>query len=128
MLTRQQHVALMAIKKCWDETGSSPSYREIMSAVGLRSLSGVVRLVNGLEERGFIRRRPRRAHAIEVLRLPHDGRAVLVGGTDADQLPSVERLAELSRGDASATRDEVAVLARAALASLLRPASTREVA
>jgi repressor LexA len=39
-------------------------------ALDLRSKSGIHRLIKALEERGFIRRLPNRARAIEVIRLP----------------------------------------------------------
>jgi repressor LexA len=50
--------------------GVSPSFDEMKDALGLKSKSGIHRLITGLEERGFIRRLPHRARAIEVLRLP----------------------------------------------------------
>jgi repressor LexA len=70
MLTRKQHELLTFIDRRLKETGISPSFDEMKDALGLRSKSGVHRLITGLVERGFIRRLPHRARALEVLRLP----------------------------------------------------------
>lgn len=72
MLTRKQHELLIYINKCLSQTGVSPSFDEMKEALNLRSKSGIHRLITGLEERGFIRRLPHRARALEVLRLPDD--------------------------------------------------------
>jgi repressor LexA len=70
MLTRKQHELLMFINDRLRSGGVSPSFEEMKEALSLKSKSGVHRLVNALEERGFIRRLPNRARALEVLRLP----------------------------------------------------------
>lgn len=72
MLTRKQHQLLLFINQRLDETGVSPSFDEMKEALGLKSKSGIHRLITGLEEREFIRRLPHRARALEVLRLPDD--------------------------------------------------------
>jgi len=72
MLTRKQYELLMFIDERLQETGVSPSFDEMKDALGLRSKSGVHRLITGLEERGFLRRLPHRARALEVLRLPEN--------------------------------------------------------
>ena len=72
MLTRKQYELLVFIEKSLRETGISPSYDEMKDALALRSKSGIHRLITGLEERGFIRRLPHRARALEVLRLPEN--------------------------------------------------------
>ena len=72
MLTRKQYELLVFIEKGLRETGISPSYDEMKDALALRSKSGIHRLITGLEERGFIRRLPHRARALEVLRLPEN--------------------------------------------------------
>ena len=72
MLTRKQHQLLIFINQRLDETGVSPSFDEMKEALGLKSKSGIHRLITGLEEREFIRRLPHRARALEVLRLPDD--------------------------------------------------------
>ena len=75
MLTRKQQELLKLINQRLEATGISPSFEEMKEALGLRSKSGVHRLIVGLEERGFIRRLPHRARALEVLRLPEDSGA-----------------------------------------------------
>ena len=72
MLTRKQHELLLFINRHLTDTGVSPSFDEMKDALGLRSKSGIHRLITGLEERAFIRRLPHRARAIEVVRLPDD--------------------------------------------------------
>jgi repressor LexA len=70
MLTRKQHELLMFVHQRLKEAGVPPSFDEMKDALDLRSKSGIHRLIKALEERGFIRRLPNRARAIEVLRLP----------------------------------------------------------
>lgn len=72
MLTRKQHQLLTYIDKTLRESGVSPSYDEMKAALDLKSKSGIHRLITGLEERGFIRRLPHRARALEVLKLPEN--------------------------------------------------------
>ncbi|HEY1736734.1 MAG TPA: transcriptional repressor LexA [Methylovirgula sp.] len=70
MLTRKQSELLRFIHERLKETGVPPSFDEMKDALDLRSKSGIHRLILALEERGFIRRLPNRARALEVLRLP----------------------------------------------------------
>jgi repressor LexA len=70
MLTRKQHELLIFIHERLKETGIPPSFDEMKEALDLASKSGIHRLITALEERGFIRRLPNRARALEVLRLP----------------------------------------------------------
>ena len=70
MLTRKQSELLRFINERLKETGVPPSFDEMKEALDLRSKSGIHRLIIALEERGFIRRLPNRARALEVLRLP----------------------------------------------------------
>lgn len=72
MLTRKQHELLRFIQVRLEETGISPSFEEMKDALDLKSKSGVHRLISALEERGFIRRLPNRARALEVIRQPED--------------------------------------------------------
>ena len=72
MLTRKQHELLMFINQRLSATGVSPSFDEMKDALNLRSKSGIHRLISGLEERGFIRRLPHRARALEVIKLPEE--------------------------------------------------------
>ncbi len=70
MLTRKQHELLLFIHERLKESGIPPSFDEMKEALDLASKSGIHRLITALEERGFIRRLPNRARALEVLRLP----------------------------------------------------------
>ncbi len=70
MLTVKQHELLLFINKRLNDSGVSPSFDEMREALELKSKSGVHRLISALEERGFIRRLPNRARALEVLKLP----------------------------------------------------------
>eukprot|EP01037_Dinobryon_pediforme_P006279 gene6279-6351_t len=70
MLTKKQNDLLRFINERLKEAGVPPSFEEMKDALDLRSKSGIHRLIMALEERGFIRRLPNRARALEVLRLP----------------------------------------------------------
>jgi repressor LexA len=70
MLTRKQLELLLFINARLKESGVPPSFDEMKDALDLRSKSGIHRLITALEERGFIKRLPNRARALEVLRLP----------------------------------------------------------
>ncbi|MAY27886.1 MAG: repressor LexA [Aurantimonas sp.] len=70
MLTRKQHDLLVFVNDRVRETGVPPSFDEMKDALDLRSKSGIHRLITALEERGFIRRLPNRARALEILKLP----------------------------------------------------------
>jgi repressor LexA len=70
MLTAKQRELLLFIDQRLGETGISPSFDEMREALDLKSKSGVHRLISALEERGFIRRLPNRARALEVMKLP----------------------------------------------------------
>lgn len=72
MLTRKQHELLQYLHQHLTAEGVSPSFDEMKEALGLKSKSGIHRLITGLEERGFIRRLPHRARAIEILRMPDE--------------------------------------------------------
>ena len=73
MLTSKQHELLRFIQHKLEESGVSPSFEEMKAALDLKSKSGVHRLISALEERGFIRRLPNRARALEVLRQADGG-------------------------------------------------------
>lgn len=75
MLTRKQHELLMYIHERIKETGVSPSFDEMKEALDLASKSGIHRLITALEERGFLRRLPHRARALEVTKLPEQATA-----------------------------------------------------
>ena len=72
MLTKKQHELIRFIQERLEQTGVSPSFEEMKEALDLKSKSGVHRLISALEERGFIRRLPNRARALEVLKQPEN--------------------------------------------------------
>ena len=84
MLTRKQYELLVYIDGYLGENKIAPSYDEMKDAVTLKSKSGIHRLIKALEERGFIRRLPRRARALEVLKMPRGTPAE--GETAADNV------------------------------------------
>src|SRR4051812_41382991 len=88
MLTRKQHELLMFIHERMKESGIPPSFDEMKDALDLRSKSGIHRLITALEERGFIRRLPNRARALEVIKLP-DSMNPSLGGKRARFEPAV---------------------------------------
>lgn len=71
MLTKRQLQLLLFINDHISETSTAPSFEEMKKAVCLKSKSGIHRLITALEERGFVRRLPHRARALEVLKLPN---------------------------------------------------------
>ncbi len=96
MLTRKQHELLRFIQVRLEETGVSPSFEEMKEALELKSKSGVHRLISALEERGFIRRLPNRARALEVLRSPEDigGKVVRLDAANSNEPPRPDVAAE----------------------------------
>lgn len=109
MLTSKQHELITFIQHRLEETGVSPSFEEMKDALDLKSKSGVHRLISALEERGFIRRLPNRARALEVLRQPE-------GGTDRTASPPLA-------GSASARMPHLASVRAAAPANQPAPAN-----
>ncbi len=77
MLTQKQHDLLKFIDKRLKKNSVSPSYDEMKDALGLASKSGIHRLITALEERGFIRRLPHRARALEILKLPGEKSSIM---------------------------------------------------
>jgi repressor LexA len=90
MLTAKQHELLRFIQQRLEETGISPSFEEMKEALDLKSKSGVHRLISALEERGFLRRLPNRARALEVIRQPGDVTPIRAG-TGAAPAPAMPR-------------------------------------
>jgi repressor LexA len=88
MLTHKQHELLMFIHERMKEAGIPPSFDEMKDALDLKSKSGIHRLITALEERGFIRRLPNRARALEVIKLP-DSMNPSLGGRKARFEPNV---------------------------------------
>jgi repressor LexA len=89
MLTRKQYELLRFINERLKEAGVPPSFDEMKDALDLRSKSGIHRLITALEERGFIRRLPNRARAIEVIKLPEIAASGGGGGGRRGFTPSV---------------------------------------
>lgn len=108
MLTRKQHELLLFIHKRLSEDGVSPSFDEMKDALQLASKSGVHRLVSALEERGFIRRLPHRARALEVLKLPES--AAPPARSTSDNVVQ----ADFSRSDSVSDSIDVPLLGRIA--------------
>lgn len=81
MLTAKQRELLLFIDDRLKDKGISPSFDEMREALDLKSKSGVHRLISALEERGFIRRLPNRARALEVVKLPEARTPTSTGGT-----------------------------------------------
>jgi repressor LexA len=103
MLTRKQHELLLFINERLKESGIPPSFDEMKDALDLASKSGIHRLITALEERGFIRRLPNRARALEVLRMPES----LTPGFNAARKfsPSIIQ-GSLGQGNAGQARKE----------------------
>jgi repressor LexA len=89
MLTRKQFELLRFVHERLKETGVPPSFDEMKDALDLRSKSGIHRLITALEERGFIRRLPNRARAIEVIKLPDSVAHGIGAGRSRGFTPSV---------------------------------------
>ena len=112
MLTRKQYELLMFIHERLKESGVPPSFEEMKEALDLRSKSGIHRLITALEERGFIRRLPNRARALEVIRLP-DSVTPGLAGTAARGRGFTPSVIEGSRPRQPDTVPEAAVIAGA---------------
>jgi repressor LexA len=113
MLTRKQHELLMFIHERIKETGVSPSFDEMKEALDLASKSGIHRLITALEERGFLRRLPHRARALEVVKLPQQA---TTAAPPRGRAPFKPQLVESSHALPAAANDsrELPVLGRIA--------------
>jgi len=89
MLTHKQHELLFFIHQCMQKTGVPPSFDEMKEAVEIASKSGIHRLVVALEERGFIRRLPNRARAMEIIKLPDDIAAQVANSDNTPDKPDL---------------------------------------
>jgi repressor LexA len=109
MLTQKQMELLTFVNGRLKETGVPPSFDEMKDALDLRSKSGIHRLIKALEERGFIKRLPNRARAIEVIRLPDAMKPAPVARAPAGKFsPSVIQgnLGRVRSSSASANSNE----------------------
>lgn len=93
MLTQKQKDLLLLIDKRIKSDGVPPSYDEMKDQLGLASKSGIHRLITALEERGFIRRLPNKARALEVLKLPHDASESQPAPANDAEIPFVGKIA-----------------------------------
>ncbi len=100
MLTKKQKNLLIFINEKLKRTGISPSYDEMRISLNLKSKSGIHRLISALEERGFIKRLPHKARALEVIKLPENAGAqdlynnfspkIIKGGLDLNKIEDEE--------------------------------------
>jgi repressor LexA len=133
MLTRKQFELLRFIHERLTEAGVPPSFDEMKDALDLRSKSGIHRLITALEERGFIRRLPNRARAIEVIKLPDSVAHGINGGSRRGFTPSViegdlgrVRAGTADSGDEENTRSiAVPVMGRIAAGTPIEAIQTR---
>ena len=114
MLTRKQHELLMFIHERIKESGVSPSFDEMKEALDLASKSGIHRLITALEERGFLRRLPHRARALEVVKMPQQATASSPPKGRAPFRPQVVEGVRVPEGSATADVRELPVLGRIA--------------
>lgn len=100
MLTPKQHKLLEFIDTHLQGNGISPSFEEMMHAIDLKSKSGVHRLIIALEERGFLRRLPNRARALEIMRRPpNPDTKKKAGGINLGKLFQVPLLGKIAAGN-----------------------------
>jgi len=132
MLTRKQFELLRFIHERLTESGVPPSFDEMKDALDLRSKSGIHRLITALEERGFIRRLPNRARAIEVIKLPDSVAHGISGGAARSRgfTPSViegdlGRVRQVSEDDSSGRPIAVPVMGRIAAGTPIEAIQTR---
>ena len=100
MLTKKQKNLLIFINEKLKRTGISPSYDDMRMSLNLKSKSGIHRLISALEERGFIKRLPHKARALEVIKLPENAGAqdlynnfspkIIKGGLDLNKIDDEE--------------------------------------
>lgn len=117
MLTKKQYELLVLIDRRIKEDGVPPSFDEMKDALGLKSKSGIHRLISGLEERGFIRRLPHRARALEVLKRPENM-------DQASDAPDTASQGTASQGTASQGADAPANVIRGEFGAKPQPAAT----
>ena len=119
MLTPKQKELLMFIHERLKETGVPPSFDEMKEALDLKSKSGIHRLITALEERGFVRRLPHRARAMEIVRLPDSVPQSVTARARGGCSPSViegrvGRVPEVSEGEAAPQTVAVPVMGKIA--------------
>jgi repressor LexA len=130
MLTSKQKELLMFIHERLKETGVPPSFDEMKEALDLRSKSGIHRLITALEERGFVRRLPHRARAMEIVRLPDSMPQTLASSRSRGFSPSViegslGRVPQVAEGESLPQSVSVPVMGRIAAGVPIEAIQTR---
>ena len=130
MLTSKQKELLMFIHERLKETGVPPSFDEMKDALDLKSKSGIHRLITALEERGFVRRLPHRARAMEILRLPESvvqtvGSARSRGFSPSVIEGSLGRVPQIAEGESMPQTVSVPVMGRIAAGVPIEAIQTR---
>jgi repressor LexA len=130
MLTSKQKELLMFIHERLKETGIPPSFDEMKEALDLKSKSGIHRLITALEERGFVRRLPHRARAMEIVRLPDSMPQALTAGRSRGFSPSViegslGRVPQVAEGESLPQSVSVPVMGRIAAGVPIEAIQTR---
>jgi repressor LexA len=130
MLTPKQKELLMFIHECLKETGVPPSFDEMKEALDLKSKSGIHRLITALEERGFVRRLPHRARAMEIVRLPESvpqalGTARARGFSPSVIEGSLGRVPQVAEGESLPQTVSVPVMGRIAAGVPIEAIQTR---
>lgn len=85
MLTKKQHDLLVYIHNHMSGSDVAPSFEEMKEALGLKSKSGIHRLIRGLEERGYLQRLPHRARALEIIKLPEGLSSITPAPANTDE-------------------------------------------
>ena len=130
MLTSKQKELLMFIHERLKETGVPPSFDEMKEALDLKSKSGIHRLITALEERGFVRRLPHRARAMEIVRLPESVPQALGAARARGFSPSViegslGRVPQVAEGESLPQTVSVPVMGRIAAGVPIEAIQTR---
>src|SRR6478752_3706077 len=130
MLTTKQKELLMFIHERLKETGVPPSFDEMKEALDLKSKSGIHRLITALEERGFVRRLPHRARAMEIVRLPDSMPQAFGAGRARGFSPSViegslGRVPQVAEGESLPQTVSVPVMGRIAAGVPIEAIQTR---
>ena len=92
MLTRKQSELLLFLEERISKSGVTPSFEEMKDKVGLKSKSGIHRLISALEDRGFIKKLPFKARAIEILKLPNIKQRPLDEKTEKNVVNSIQSI------------------------------------
>ena len=130
MLTPKQKELLMFIHERLKETGVPPSFDEMKEALDLKSKSGIHRLITALDERGFVRRLPHRARAMEIVRLPESvpqalGTARARGFSPSVIEGSLGRVPQVAEGESLPQTVSVPVMGRIAAGVPIEAIQTR---